>query len=84
MADQSFLGFVTDFKLGFNFVEFGGPGGLGGANLPSKLGVAKRTTGWNVNFACRADGTPQIDQIKADFEIYNKPNNYLPSLSNTF
>ncbi len=68
----SIFRFVIDFEIGFNFDDFGGPGGSRGPKLPSKVWGAKRPTSWTVNLARR--GTPKIFGIKADFEIYNKPN----------
>ncbi len=70
MADHSFFGIVIDFKIGFDFADLGGPGG---PNLPFKLWGASLSTIWKVNWPTGAAGTPQINEIKADFEIYNEP-----------
>ncbi len=59
--------FVIAFNIDLISPILGGPGGQ---KLPPKLWGAKRPPGWKVNVGRRS---PNIDEIKADFEIYNKP-----------
>ncbi len=66
--------FVIDFKIGFKFVYFGGPGGPGGPHFPSNCGALRAPQFGRNAWPAVATGTPNIGEIKADFEICDKPN----------
>ncbi len=78
---HEFIGFGDShgpkpYKFSRNLIDVGGPGGPGKPKLPSKLWGASHPTIRKVILRTLwPPGTPSIDEIKADFEIYSTPKN---------